>query len=49
MDPEDEKGDEMNPYERALKDNEKHKKSFIDELKKEAEERKKAKKEEEEA
>lgn len=41
--------DEMNPYERALKDNEKHKKRFVDELKREAEERKKAKKEEEEA
>ena len=40
---------DLNPYERALRDNEKHKKRFVDELKKEAEERKKAKKEEEEA
>ena len=39
----------MNPYEKALKDNEKHKKRFVDELKKEAEERKKAIKEEKEA
>ena len=38
----DEKVDEsdLNPYERALRDNENHKKSFVDELKKEAEERK---------
>lgn len=39
----------MNPYERALRDNENHKKRFVEELKREAEERKKAQKEEKEA
>ena len=32
---------ELNPYERALRDNENHKKRFVEELKREAEERKK--------
>ena len=36
----DENEDGMNPYERALRDNEKHKKRFVEELKREAEERK---------
>ena len=40
---------ELNPYERALKENEKHKKSFIEELKQAAEERKQREKEEREA
>jgi len=40
---------ELNPYERALKDNENQKKRFVDELKKETEERKKLAKEEKEA
>lgn len=40
---------DMNPYERALRDNENHKKRFVEELKREAEERKKREKEEREA
>ena len=39
----------MNPYERALRDNEKHKKRFVEELKQAAEERKQREKEEREA
>ena len=47
----DEKVDDsdMNPYERALRDNEKHKKRFVEELKQAAEERKQRVKEEREA
>ena len=37
----DEDDSDMNPYEKALKDNENHKKRFVEELKREAEERKK--------
>ena len=46
---EDAKDDaDLNPYEQALRENEKHKKSFVDELKRAAEERKQQEKEKKE-
>lgn len=48
--PHENNNNDLNPFEEALRDDsENHKKRFIDELKREAEERKKRQKEEKEA